>query len=262
MSSLSAVAERHDLSPDRTGSRSERPRGALHVADSDQLAAWNQRLAVLGAPERVRFALDRLPGNHVLTSSFGAQAAVSLHLLTREYPDIPVVLLDTGYLFPETYRFVQALGDRLRLNLKVYRSVRSPAWQEAVDGRRWEQGLEGLERYNEENKLEPMRRALDELDVGTWFAGLRRSQATSRAETPFVQQQGGRFKVSPIADWSDRDVFDYLKSHDLPYHPLWHEGYVSIGDTHTTTRLADAGSEEATRFFGLKRECGLHELEA
>jgi phosphoadenosine phosphosulfate reductase len=258
MTSLGALADRQDPSREDRAEPAHASGGASDVV-VDQLAAWNRLLDGLTAPERVRFALERLPGRHVLTSSFGAQAAVSLHLLTREFPDVPVVLLDTGYLFPDTYRFVDELTERLRLNLKVYRSPRSPAWQEASDGRRWEQGLDGINRYNEENKLEPMRRALDELEVGTWFAGLRRSQSASRADTPLVQRQGDRFKVSPIADWTDRDVFEYLKTHDLPYHPLWHEGYVSIGDTHTTTRLADAGSEEATRFFGLKRECGLHE---
>jgi phosphoadenosine phosphosulfate reductase len=74
-----------------------------------------------------------------------------------------------------------------------------------------------------------------------------------------VGAQNGRFKVHPLVDWGDRDVYQYLQAHDLPYHPLWHEGYVSIGDWHTTRRLADGMDEEDTRFFGLKRECGLHE---
>ncbi|MEQ8857375.1 MAG: phosphoadenylyl-sulfate reductase [Pseudomonadales bacterium] len=229
--------------------------------DQAHLDNWNQRLARLDAAGRVRCALEHLPGVHALTSSFGAQAAVSLHLLTREVPDMPVILLDTGYLFPETYRFVDELTNRLHLNLKVYRSARSPAWQEAVDGQRWNEGLDGLEAYNRENKVEPLQRALQELAIGTWFTGLRRSQAATRAETPFVQFSNGAFKVSPIADWSDRDVYAYLTAHDLPYHPLWEQGYVSIGDTHTTVPLHEAGSAEDTRFFGLKRECGIHEGE-
>jgi len=228
--------------------------------DAALLSTWNQRLGELGAGGRVRCALEHLPGNHLLTSSFGAQAAVSLHLLTQELPDIPVVLLDTGYLFPETYAFVDELTDRLNLNLRVYRSRMSPAWQEARFGQRWNQGLEGIEQYNYDNKVEPMQRALRELRAGTWFTGLRRVQAASRAATPFVQFTGERFKVNPIADWTDRDVFDYLKANDLPYHPLWEKGYVSIGDTHTTLSLSEAETEEQTRFFGLKRECGLHEL--
>ncbi len=227
--------------------------------DDAHLANWNRRLAELDAPGRVRCVLDNLPGTAVLTSSFGAQAAVSLHMLTQQEPDIPVILLDTGYLFPETYRFIDELTERLALNLKVYRNEMSPAWQEVRYGKRWEQGLEGIERYNHDNKVEPMSRALEELDVGTWFTGLRRVQSQSRADTPFVQLMGGRFKVAPIADWTDRNVYEYLKHHDLPYHPLWSEGYVSVGDVHTTVSLHDAGTEEQTRFLGLKRECGLHE---
>jgi len=225
-----------------------------------QWASWNRLLAGLDASQRVRFALEHFPGEHVLSSSFGAQAAVSLHLLVRERPDIPVVLVDTGYLFPETYRFVDELAGRLNLNLKVYRNLLSPAWQEARYGQRWKQGLAGIEAYNRDNKVEPMRRALAELNVGTWFTGLRRIQAATRAETPFVQGVDGRFKVCPIADWSDREVHKYLKTHALPYHPLWEKGYVSIGDIHTTRSLAEVDSVEDTRFFGLKRECGLHEI--
>ena len=82
----------------------------------------------------------------------------------------------------------------------------------------------------------------------------------SRAQTPIVSLRGERYKVSPIADWTDRDVWQYLKKHDLPYHPLWEQGYVSIGDTHTTRRWEPGMDAEDTRFFGLKRECGLHEL--
>ncbi len=213
------------------------------------------------AEDRVASALRTLPGRHIVTSSFGAQSAVMLHLVTRQKPDIPVVLIDTGYLFPETYQFVDELTDRLNLNLKVYQPRLSSAWQEARYGNRWEQGLEGIESYNQDNKVEPMQRAIADLNVGTWFSGLRRNQSLDRSKTPFVEASGDRFKVYPIADWSDRDIYDYLKKHDLPYHPLWEQGYVSIGDVHTTKSLADVDSVEETRFFGLKRECGLHELD-
>lgn len=213
------------------------------------------------AEKRIECALRSLPGEHVLTSSFGAQSAAMLHLVTQQKPDIPVVLIDTGYLFPETYDFVDQLTERLDLNLKVYRPLVSPAWQEARHGKRWEQGLHGIEEYNADNKVEPMRRALRELQVGTWFSGLRRDQSAGRADTPFVETSGDRFKVHPIADWTDRDIYEYLKKHDLPYHPLWEKGYISIGDVHTTRSLADVDSIEETRFFGLKRECGIHEID-
>lgn len=231
---------------------------ALRALPPEPLTAINRRFEQWQPEARAAWALTHLPGVHVLSSSFGAQAAVCLHLLTRLAPDIPVILIDTGYLFPETYRFVDEMVARLKLNLKVYRGRRSPAWQEARYGKLWEQGQAGLRRYNRLNKVEPMRRALSELRAGTWYAGLRRTQSESRAATPFVAYRNGRYKVHPIADWCDRDIWVYLKRHRLPYHPLWEQGYVSIGDVHTTRRWTPGMREEDTRFFGLQRECGLH----
>jgi phosphoadenosine phosphosulfate reductase len=221
----------------------------------------HKALELKSADERIEWALRTLPGTHILSSSFGAQSAVMLHMLTQQKPDIPVVVIDTGYLFPETYRFIDELTERLHLNLKVYRSEISAAWQEARHGRRWEQGVEGLAAYNQENKVLPMERALEELDAGTWFAGLRRTQSTGRARTPFIESSGDRWKVHPIADWSDRDVYQYLKKFDLPYHPLWEKGYVSIGDEHSTRSLHDVRNRDELRFFGLTRECGLHQMD-
>ncbi|KFX13372.1 phosphoadenosine phosphosulfate reductase [Pectobacterium parvum] len=224
-----------------------------------ELATVNSQLESLSAQERVSWALENLPGDYVLSSSFGIQAAVSLHLVTQQRPDIPVILTDTGYLFPETYQFIDALTEQLKLNLQVYRATASPAWQEARYGKLWEQGVEGIERYNLLNKVEPMNRALSELKAKTWFAGLRREQSGSRGELPVLAIQRGVFKFLPIIDWDNRTVYQYLKENGLSYHPLWEQGYLSVGDTHTTRKWEPGMSEEETRFFGLKRECGLHE---
>ena len=223
------------------------------------LEAANTQLEAQPAEARVVWALEHLKPDVILSSSFGAQAAVLLHLVTRQWPEIPVVLVDTGYLFPETYRFVDDLTERLRLNLKVYRSPLSPAWQEARYGKLWEQGLEGITKYNRMNKVEPMQRALDELGARGWIVGLRRTQASTRRDLKVLGVQDGYLKVHPIVDWNDKRVYEYLTRHDLPYHPLWEEGYPSIGDWHTSHKLTDGMAEEETRFFGLKRECGLHE---
>lgn len=228
-------------------------------ATRDELGELNAALLRLDPLGRVERALAVLPGEYALASSFGAQAAVMLHLVTRCRPDIPVILIDTGYLFPETYRFVDELTERLRINLKVYRSQASPAWQESRWGRLWEQGIEGIDRYNRLNKVEPMQRALSELGANTWFAGLRRAQGATRSHVQPVQIQQGRYKVCPLFDCTDRQVGAYLREHGLPYHPLWEKGFISIGDWHTTRSLAEVGSLEETRFFGLRRECGLHE---
>ncbi|MGY4516758.1 phosphoadenylyl-sulfate reductase [Lysobacter sp. HA18] len=232
----------------------------LTAAESPRaLAELNDWLSARTAQERIAWSLENLSGEHALSSSFGAQAAVSLHLATQQRAELPVILVDTGYLFPETYRFVDELSQRLSLNLHVVRPQIGIAWMEARFGRLWEQGLDGLERYNRLRKVEPMQRALRDLGVRCWIAGLRRSQSRSREHVDFLELRDGRWKLHPIADWTDCDVFRYLQQHDLPYHPLWHEGYVSIGDVHTTRALEAGMSEDDTRFFGLKRECGLHE---
>lgn len=225
---------------------------------SELIADANAWLAGLDAETRVDWALNNLPAGYAVSSSFGVQSAVMLHMMTQKSPDIPIIVMDTGYLFPETYKFIDQLTERLNLNLHIYRSEMSPAWQEAKYGQLWTQGEDGIKRYNTMNKVEPMQRALRELGVNTWFSGLRRDQSQSRAERNFIEMQHGRIKMHPIVDWSSRDIYIYLKAHDLPYHPLWEEGYVSVGDTHTTRKLEDGMTEEETRFFGLTRECGLH----
>ncbi|WP_432468419.1 phosphoadenylyl-sulfate reductase [Agarivorans sp. Z349TD_8] len=230
-----------------------------HELRKAELASVNQTLEAKTAQQRIEWALEHLPQQAVLTSSFGIQAAVSLHMLTQVKPDMPVILTDTGYLFPETYRFIDELTARLNLNLKVYRAQQSNAWQEARFGKLWELGVEGLKQYNTLNKVEPMQRAFQELNVQTWFSGLRRSQSSSRSELPVLQIQNGSFKLLPIIDWSNKDVHYYLQEHSLPYHPLWEQGYVSVGDVQTSQPLQAGMSEEDTRFYGLKRECGIHE---
>lgn len=226
---------------------------------TEYLSVFNTQLEQLKAIKRVEWALEHLPAKFVLSSSFGIQAALTLHLVTQVKPDIPVILTDTGYLFPETYRFIEQLTERLNLNLQVYRSALSPAWQEAIHGQLWEQGIEGIERYNQLNKVEPMNRALYDLTAQSWFSGLRREQSASRSTLPVLSIGRGIFKVLPVIDWNNRQVHEYLTKYDLPYHPLWDQGYLSVGDTHTTRKWEPGMSEEETRFFGLKRECGLHE---
>ena len=240
------------------------PRAPVDLAsawrDDAALDALNAWLESVDADVRIAWALAHAAGRTVLSTSFGAQSAAVLHLVTRHAPQLPVVLVDTGYLFPETYRFADQLTHRLALNLHVARAEDSPAWFEARHGRLWEQGLDGIEHYNALRKVEPMQRALDALGATLWIAGLRRSQSSTREQRRVLERAGTRWKLHPVIDWSDRAIGTYLKAHALPYHPLWEQGYVSIGDVHTTRPLSAGVDAEATRFFGLKRECGLHEI--
>lgn len=238
---------------------SSAPAEPADLLAGENLAERSRALEAASAEERIAWAFGHFGESLGMTSSFGAQSAVLLHLATRVWPGIPVILVDTGYLFPETYRFIDDLTSRLRLNLKVYRHELSPAWQEARWGKLWEQGLEGIERYNDMNKVQPMDRALSELDLRAVMAGVRRQQSRTREQFSVLGFQKGRVRLHPIVDWTDMDIGRHLTEHGLPYHPLWDEGYVSIGDWHTSRKLTDGMTAEETRFFGLKRECGLNE---
>jgi len=209
--------------------------------------------------ERVAWAADMFGDDLIMTTSFGTHSAVMLHLVTSVLPDIPVVFIDTGYLFPETYRFGAELTEKLNLNLKKYHAPISAAEQEALHGRLWEAGADGLKRYNVMNKVEPMARAVRELGAKAWLAGLRRSQGESRASRPIVESQNQMTKIYPILDWDNRTMHQYMQENGLSYHPLWDMGYVSLGDWHSTSKLEAGMTEADTRFGGAKRECGLHE---
>lgn len=222
------------------------------------LLQWNQQLESMTAVERVEWAYKHLPSEFALTSSFGIQSAVMLHMLTQIDSAIPVLITDTGYLFPETYRFIDELKEKLSLNVKVLSPEISPAWQLARYGEQWQQGEKELKQYNLMNKVQPLEKGLTDLNVNTWFSGIRRGQTAHRKNLPVLQVIRGRFKLHPIIDWSNKDVHQYLTANNLPYHPLWEEGYVSVGDTHSTLPLSADMDEQDTRFNGMQRECGLH----
>jgi len=223
------------------------------------LSESNLLLSKYSAEERISWALKNLPHIHIMSSSFGIQSIVLIHLITKQKSDIPIILIDTGYLFPETYNFIDILTNKFNLNLKVFRSKISPAWQEARYGKLWEKGLNGINFYNNINKVQPMNFALNELSAETWFAGLRHDQSKSRNLLPYLSIQKGIFKILPILDWSNNKIQSYMKKNNLDVHPLYKNGYSSVGDVHTTTKHMPGMLEEETRFFGLKRECGLHE---
>ena len=220
----------------------------------------NGALEGASAEEIIASAAERFGGGLVLSTSFGIQSAVMLHLATQVIPDLPVIWVDTGYLPPETYRFAEELRERLDLNLHVVQPSISPARMEALHGRLWEKpDLEALQTYDRIRKVEPMQRALRELGATAWLSGLRADQTDYRKTLPVVGRQGQHFKILPILRWSTKDVHEYLKAHQLPYHPLFEQGYATVGDWHSSRPVAlEDEHERDTRFGGFKQECGLH----
>ena len=225
-----------------------------------ELTALNQKFERAEAAELIEWGAQTFGDTLVMSTSFGIQAAVMLGLVTSVVPDIPVIWVDTGYLPPETYRFAEQLTQRLSLNLKVYQSPLSPARMEALYGRLWEAGtVEAFNQYDRLRKVEPMQRALQALGATAWLTGLRSQQTDHRKTLSRIDRQADRYKLLPILHWHSKDVYDYLKAHDLPYHPFFEQGYVSVGDWHSSRPLsADDVDGRATRFNGLKQECGIH----
>ncbi len=215
----------------------------LEGAEPDEIIRWAQRAFGKGL---------------VLSSSFGAESALMLHLVTRDVPDVPVIFLDTGYLFPETYAFAEELREKLRLNLKVYGPRMSAARQEALYGRLWDGDEAAQAKYQQINKIEPMDRALRELGATAWLAGLRRDQTEFRTGLRTVELVDGVYKVHPILGWSREDIARYMSAHALPYHPLYAYGYRSVGDVHSTTPTTVTQDPRDGRNLGEKRECGIH----
>jgi len=228
------------------------------ILTETDVAKVNTAFQKMCAPDRIKWLHEEFGSRLVLSSSFGLQAAIMLHLVSEHAPDMPVIWLDTGYLFPETYQYADQLIEDMDVKVQVYQPKISAARQEALYGKLWEQGDEGRNRYGLINKVEPMNRALQELGADIWVSGLRRSQSSTRAGRQFAEQQKQTLKVYPILDWSDSQVSAYFYDHKLPKHPLEAEGYVTMGDWHSTQPIEEGGSAEGSRFGGSKYECGLH----
>jgi phosphoadenosine phosphosulfate reductase len=232
---------------------------AVRVASVDSdLDQQNRALGASTPEELIEWASQRFGDKLIASTSFGATSAVMLHLVHRVAPRTPIICVDTGYLFPETYQFAEDLVKRLELDVRFYAARMSPARQEALYGKLWEQGEEGVNRYLQINKVEPMQRAIHELDAEGWMAGLRSEQTEHRAGLRRIDRQDGRVKIHPILNWTAEEMAAYMECYDLPYHPMVEQGYRSIGDHHSTIPTTADMDPRDGRILGKTRECGLH----
>lgn len=234
------------------------------IAAINPTACNSAKLESVSAAALMEWAADRFGDSLAMSTSFGIQSAVTLRLATKVLPEIPVIWIDTGYLPPETYRYADELASRLNLNLHVYQAAISPARMEALHGKLWATGKEAdFQRYDDIRKVEPMRRALEQLQTKAWVSGLRADQTDFRKSLSRVSFDGNRHKVLPILRWTIRDVYQFMQAHELPQHPLFEQGYSTVGDWHSSRSLgANDSNERNTRFKGLKQECGIHLPEA
>ncbi len=230
------------------------------VVAGQDLATVRTILATLPPAGQLTWCAAEFGRSFVVTSSFGIQSAVLLHMAHRAASAIPVVWVDTGYLPHETYRYARELQERLGFELHVAQPVLSASRMEALYGPLWEsERPEDMERYLQMRKVEPLETALDQLDARCWASGVRRNQTVHRRSMTVLDQVRGRWSLHPLLDWTDKDVYYYLEEHGLPQHPLFEKGYSTVGDWHSSAPDGHV-SGRATRFRGQRAhgECGLH----
>jgi phosphoadenosine phosphosulfate reductase len=219
------------------------------------IAELNKKFETADPHAILRWAVATYGQKAALSSSFGSQAAVLLHMISEIDPTVPVLFLDTGFLFKETIQYKDDLKKRLHLNIKEFRAT--PEQIAAVKKKLADpDNKAGL--CCDDTKVDLMKRSLE--GVACWIAGLRRKQSATRKNIDIIEDYGsGLIKVHPIANWTSKDVYDYMKKHDLPFHPLWEKGYTSIG-CEPCTSLPVAGQDERSgRWAGQeKTECGIH----
>ncbi|HJR63732.1 MAG TPA: phosphoadenylyl-sulfate reductase [Gemmatimonadaceae bacterium] len=207
-------------------------------------------------PEEIlAWSVREFPGRIAVTLSFGGVGVILAHMLSRIGRRLPVIFLDTGFLFEETHAFKDTLVRRYGLEVVTMRPLSDPGPLYQTDP----------DRCCAIRKVEPMERAIRDYDA--WVSAIRRDQGASRGSTDVVEHHDvdGRalIKVHPLALWSRADVWRYIHENDVPYHPLLDQGYSSLGCWPCTRRTQQGEDERAGRWSGTgKTECGLHTFTA
>ena len=221
------------------------------------LRTLNAKFSTAQPIDIIRWAVDTFRPDVALTSSFGAKSAGLIHMALQVDPRIEIRVVDTGLLFPETYQFMEELRRRFHLNLTVVKTK--------LDVERFKREHAHLPVGHPDfccspYKVEATERALAGLRC--WITGISRSDAKTRADTPFVEAlTTGLVKVAPLAAWTPKQLHEYMTQHDLPYHPLWSVGYTSIGCWPCTQKPVDPNDPRSGRWAGQdKTECGIHDI--
>jgi phosphoadenosine phosphosulfate reductase len=211
----------------------------------------------------IEWAAAQFAPELVMTSSFGAESALLLHMATQVVPDIKVIFVNTGYLFPETHAFMEQLRHRLDLNVWTYRTRNDPIGWLRHAGEENPTFRKDTDACCAANKNEPFERAMAELQPRGWIRGIRRNQSETRKNVQFAEWSPRYqcYAISPLLNWGGREIYAYMKKHDLPYHPLYEKGYLSIGcnPLSCTSPITAGDDPRAGRWAGQgKVECGIN----
>jgi phosphoadenosine phosphosulfate reductase len=217
----------------------------------------NARFEDAAPQEILRWANDTFGDQLTVVTSFQPTGIVTLHMLNEFAPDVSVLTLDTGLLFPETYALIDEVEARLNLNLTRVRPQLSVAEQAISEGE--ELWASDPDRCCNIRKTVPLKDAL--AGYGAWVTGLRRDQSDGRKATSIISwdKRNNLVKLSPLATWTERMVWTYLEAYELPYNALHDQNYFSIGCAPCTKAVAPGEDIRSGRWAGIaKTECGIH----
>jgi phosphoadenosine phosphosulfate reductase len=243
---MSAVAKALD------GSQASQDKAVLEA----RVAALRERYGDLDGEDLLRVLIkDEFVGALALVSSFGAESAVLLHMVSRIKPDLPVIFLDTRKLFGETLRYRDDLIAKLGLTgLRVVKPDENEVKKEDGNGLLWAREPDACCALR---KTRPLNKALEGFDA--WVTGRKHFHSEGRAGLPTIEHDGRHVKINPLVKWSAEKIRDYMKAHDLPAHPLVADGFLSIGCMPCTRRVETGEDVRAGRWSGIaKTECGIH----
>ena len=204
------------------------------------------------AEEVLAFGVERFHPRMSVACSFQKEASVIMDMLVRIEPEARFFTLDTGVLFEETYETWRALEDHYDIKVEVFKGISLEEQARRHGDELWNRDPDACCGIR---KVSPLENALSQVDA--WVAGVRRDQSPTRAHTQKLHwdEKHGLWKLNPLADWSEREVWDYLARNGVPYNPLHDRGYASIGCTHCTK----PGDGRDGRWAGHdKTDCGMH----
>ncbi len=221
----------------------------------NQIRNINQLLKSYTIKERLAWAWDQFPNQLVMTSSFQTQSVSLLHMVAEAIPQLPVLFLDTGFHFPETLAFRDALKEKYQLNIINLRTELGHQQFKNTYGNLY---LSDPDLCCHINKTNPLQKKLDEYSA--WITGVRADQTKERGEMQFFSiEENGRAKICPMLDWTSKDLWTFHNKQDLLEHPLFTSGYMSVGCA-PCTRPVNAGEDERSGRWAdnCKTECGIH----
>ena len=233
----------------------------FHKDIQPKLRKYNQELVDMKAEEMLTWGHQKFDNQFAITTSFGIQSSVILNMVRKLclQKKIKIFWIDTGYLPPETYHYAEKLIEDLSLEIEVLQSELSPARMEAIYGKLWETNkTSDLDKYHELRKIKPLENGLEKYNVHCWASGVRSSQTENRKEMKFLDIIRQRLSLRPLLNWTNKDIFYYMEENNLPTHPLFSKGYSTVGDWHSSSPDGNKTKGRATRFGGIKQECGIH----